>query len=86
MDFIVWCNVRKTPETRDDEERILYDYLTENYKGDVHIIGWTSVFEIRKSYQGNVEVLKKIASDFDQRVKNLYEIEKKEEVDLEDVA
>lgn len=86
MDFIVWCDVRKTPDTRDDEERILYDYLIENYKGDVHIIGWTSVFEIRKSYQGNVEALKKIASEFDQRVKKLYEMEKKKEVDLEDVA
>ncbi|MBR1448117.1 MAG: hypothetical protein IJ588_05145 [Prevotella sp.] len=86
LEFIVWCDVHKNPATRDDEERILYDYLKENYKGCTHIIGWTSVFDSRKSLPTNSETLNKIASEFDHRVKELYDIEKQKEIGLEGVA
>ena len=81
LDFIVWCNVHKNPNTRDDEERILYDYLKENYKGKVHIVGWTSVFESRKSLPTDEESLKKIASDFDKRVKNYTRLRKRRKLE-----
>lgn len=85
MDFIVWCDVCKNSESRDDEEHILYDYLKENYKGNVHIVGWTSVFECRKTYV-NANNLQKISSDFDIRVKKLYEDVEHHKIDVDNVG
>ena len=86
MDFIVWCDVRKNSDIRDDEEHILYDYLKENYKGNVHMVGWSSVFESRKSLPKDDDELKKIASNFDLLVQELYKREKQKEIGLDYVA
>lgn len=83
MDFIVWCDVCKNDDTREDEERILYDYLMENYKGNNHVVGWSSVFETRKTYEkANIQ---KISSDFDARVKELHEKEEHHNIDVDNV-
>ena len=82
MDFIVWCNVTKNSDTKVDMEHILYDYLKANYKGNRHIVGWTSVFESRKSYPQDEKRLQVIANTFEQRVQELY----KKEIGVGDAA
>lgn len=77
MEFIIWCDVIKDPNTREDEERILYDYLKDNYKGGRSLVGWSSIFNSRKEY--NQESRNRIAGSFDKNVTNLFdELHKKE--------
>lgn len=86
MEFIAWCDVTKDPNRREDEDHILYDYLTENYNGERHFVGWPSVFDSRKHYNEEVSTLKSIASDFSKRVEKLYEEVMKQKIGMDSVA
>lgn len=86
MEFIAWCDVTKDPNRREDEDHILYNYLTENYNGERHFVGWPSVFDSRKHYNEEVSTLKSIASDFSKRVEKLYEEVMKHKIGMDSVA
>lgn len=73
MEFILWCDVNKSIDTREDEEHILYDYLKQNYKGTTPIVVWSSVFEARKLYPNDKNQLDNIKMEFDEKVKKIYE-------------
>ena len=78
MEFIIWCDVIKDPNTREDEERILYDYLKDNYKGGRSIVEWSSVFSARKDYTQTIK--DQIKMSFNEKVTNLFEEQHKKEI------
>lgn len=78
MEFIIWCDVIKDPNTREDEERILYDYLKDNYKGGRSIVEWSSVFSARKDYTQTIK--DQIKMSFNEKVTNLFEEQQKREI------
>lgn len=79
MEFIIWCDVIKDPNTREDEERILYDYLKDNYKGGRSIVEWSSVFSARKDYTQTIK--DQIKMSFNEKVTNLFEEQHKKEIE-----
>ena len=80
MNFIVWCNVRKDVEVREDVERILYDYLRENYKGSTHMVGWSSVFDSRKLFPDGGDQRDVLIKEQDERIQKLYQTVKEKEL------
>ena len=78
MEFIIWCDVIKDPNTREDEERILYDYLKDKYKGGRSMVEWSSVFSARKDYTQTIE--DQIKMSFNEKVTNLFEEQHKKEI------
>lgn len=42
VEFIKWCGVKP------DHEHKLYDHFRDEYKGGLHVVGWTQVFGKRK--------------------------------------
>ncbi|MBQ8466613.1 MAG: hypothetical protein IJ546_02835 [Prevotella sp.] len=78
MEFIIWCDVIKDPNTREDEERILYDYLKDKYKGGRSMVEWSSVFSARKDYTQTIK--DQIKMSFNEKVTNLFEEQHKKEI------
>ena len=63
LELIKWCDVKESPQRHEDNERILFVHIKDNYHGCHSWYGWTSIFELNQT----VKVSEKECMDYSTR-------------------
>lgn len=54
LDFLKWCDVKKSTKQHEDSERVLFDHIKSTYRGNHSWYGWPSIFEHNKIVKESV--------------------------------
>ena len=82
MTFIKWCNPKKSPK-REDNERVLFNYIKERGNGNLRFYGWPSLFELRKQTGDSEDVWRLPVAALNKKAIELWNAYNKEPWELE---
>lgn len=72
MTFIKWCHVKKI-EKRNDNERVLFNYIVARRNEPLRFYSWSTLFGLRKDMKESEDVWKRPVAALNKKAKELWE-------------